>query len=113
MEAQQRDGYGGSPAIARRIAAAARAALRGSIAAIDVPVPDRTGDAPDPFGLPGEDAPARVARLTRALRAERRLGLAGHWSYDLNRHIALAQQLRAAQAPAPSASTRSPAFIRF
>lgn len=32
-----------------------------------------------------------VARLARALRAERMRGRAGHWSYDLNRHIALHQ----------------------
>ena len=30
-----------------------------------------------------------LAKLRRALRAERRRGLAGHWSYDLNRHLAL------------------------
>ena len=29
--------------------------------------------------------------LARALRAERNRGRAGHWTYDLNRHIALAQ----------------------
>lgn len=28
-------------------------------------------------------------KLRRALRAERRLGLAGHWSYHLNRHLGL------------------------
>ncbi|MEX0853394.1 MAG: DUF6477 family protein [Bauldia sp.] len=32
-----------------------------------------------------------VARLARALRAERSRGRAGHWTYDLNRHIALSQ----------------------
>jgi hypothetical protein len=32
-----------------------------------------------------------VARLARALRAERMRGRAGHWTYDLNRHIALSQ----------------------
>lgn len=32
-----------------------------------------------------------VARLARALRAERMRGRAGHWTYDLNRHIALHQ----------------------
>lgn len=36
-----------------------------------------------------------VARLARALRSERQRGRAGHWSYDLNRHIALAQALDA------------------
>ena len=32
-----------------------------------------------------------ISRLTRALRAERNRGRAGHWTYDLNRHIALYQ----------------------
>jgi hypothetical protein len=30
-----------------------------------------------------------VAKLRRALRAERRRARAGHWSYDLNRHLGL------------------------
>jgi hypothetical protein len=30
-----------------------------------------------------------LQKLRRALRAERRRGLAAHWSYDLNRHLAL------------------------
>lgn len=30
-----------------------------------------------------------VAKLHRALKAERRRGLAGHWTYDLARHAAL------------------------
>ena len=34
---------------------------------------------------------AIVAKLARALRAERSRGRAGHWTYDLNRHIALSQ----------------------
>lgn len=34
-------------------------------------------------------------RLARALRAERRSGLAGHWTYDLNRHLALLQAFAA------------------
>ena len=36
---------------------------------------------------------AEVARLTLALRRERLLGRAGHWAYDINRHIALRQAL--------------------
>ncbi|MBK1625231.1 hypothetical protein CKO32_16855 [Afifella marina DSM 2698] len=36
-----------------------------------------------------ERARSIVAHLKCALRAERRKGRAGHWSYDLNRHIAL------------------------
>ena len=34
---------------------------------------------------------AILTRLARALRAERNRGRAGHWTYDLNRHIALKQ----------------------
>ena len=48
--------------------------------------------------LAGDGAEAArgiVARLERALRAERRRGRAGHWTYDLNRHIALSQALGA------------------
>ena len=37
----------------------------------------------------------RLAQLRKALREERRRGTAGHWSYDLNRHIALAEQHKA------------------
>jgi hypothetical protein len=35
-----------------------------------------------------------LAKLRRALRAERRRGLAGHWTYDLARHVALLQVYR-------------------
>ncbi len=30
-----------------------------------------------------------IALMERALRAERRRGIAGHWAYDLSRHAAL------------------------
>lgn len=43
------------------------------------------GDAP---GQAGAQAKARIAK---ALREERRRGRQGHWGYDLNRHLALAQ----------------------
>ena len=36
-----------------------------------------------------------VARLRKALRAERRRGLAGHWTYDLARHVELVRLYRA------------------
>lgn len=36
-----------------------------------------------------------VRRLSCAMRRERQLGRAGHWTYDLNRHIALAQAWKA------------------
>jgi hypothetical protein len=35
-----------------------------------------------------------LAKLRRALRAERRRALAGHWSYDLNRHLGLLSAYR-------------------
>lgn len=42
---------------------------------------------------------ARIAALLRrALRAERRRGRSGHWTYDLNRHIALSDALKAERA---------------
>ena len=36
-----------------------------------------------------------IQRLRAALRAERRRGRSGHWSYDLNRHIDLTRAYRA------------------
>lgn len=36
-----------------------------------------------------------VTLLERALRAERRRGLAGHWTYDLARHMQLLEAHRA------------------
>jgi hypothetical protein len=36
-----------------------------------------------------------VALLARELRAERALGRAGHWTYDINRHIGLMQAYKA------------------
>jgi len=60
---------------------------------------DRTRHLPRLIGLtPAELADHRpasrraiLARLARALRQERARGRAGHWTYDLNRHIALRQ----------------------
>jgi hypothetical protein len=48
----------------------------------------------DPAALSEESVAAGqmiLSRLRRALRAERRRAKAGHWTYDLNRHIALRQ----------------------
>ena len=82
---------------------------------------DRERDLPglirlDPFAGAAEDAEgiARIiAQLERALRAERFRARSGHWTYDLNRHIALRQAflaeserlaaLRAAAAAKPAA----------
>ena len=35
-----------------------------------------------------------VCKLRRALRAERRRGVAGHWTYDLARHVELLRVYR-------------------
>jgi hypothetical protein len=51
-----------------------------------------------PHELEDASAPARlrvIARLRKALRAERRRGLAGHWTYDLARHVELLRLYRA------------------
>lgn len=50
-----------------------------------------------PVPAEAESPQGRLARLERALRTERRLGRAGHWSYDLGRHIALMRMTRAAR----------------
>jgi len=39
-----------------------------------------------------------VTRLAEGLRAERQMGLARHWSYDLTRHAALLRAWRTEQA---------------
>jgi hypothetical protein len=60
---------------------------------------DRARDLPklarlDPLDLTTETiagGEAILARLERALRAERNRARSGHWTYDLNRHIALRQ----------------------
>ncbi len=36
-----------------------------------------------------------LAKLRRALRAERRRGIGGHWTYDLARHVQLLRAYRA------------------
>ncbi len=41
--------------------------------------------------LQGEDRQRFMLRLERLLERERLKGLNRHWSYDLNRHIALKQ----------------------
>jgi hypothetical protein len=79
--------------IRRGAAAAISQTLRAGVAAYerdrDLPrlariLPGETTDS-------AESAEAIVARLERALRAERNRARAGHWTYDLNRHIALRQ----------------------
>ena len=50
---------------------------------------------------------AVIKRLAKALRGERVRGLAGHWTYSLNRHIGLVQAL-AAERAALGQTIRSP-----
>ncbi|MFQ0814917.1 cytoplasmic protein [Brucella anthropi] len=40
---------------------------------------------------PREEKERTKRRLTRLIERERLKGMCGHWSYDLNRHIALKQ----------------------
>ncbi len=41
--------------------------------------------------VPQEEKERTKRRLTRLMERERLKGMCGHWSYDLNRHIALKQ----------------------
>jgi hypothetical protein len=50
-----------------------------------------------------------LGRIDRLIERERLKGLAGHWSYDLNRHIALKQAVQELRAFVdPDASKQSP-----
>ena len=53
------------------------------------------------------DRAALLARLRRALRAERQRGLAGHWTYDLARHAQLLRAYRAEEAAHLRATERA------
>jgi hypothetical protein len=62
-----------------------------------------------PYELEDQSLPARlriIARLRKALRAERRRGLAGHWTYDLARHVELLRLYRAELAALHAQSSR-------
>jgi len=52
-----------------------------------------------------------VARLRKALRAERRRGLAGHWTYDLGRHVELLRLYRAEAAALSQTPGQAPAVF--
>lgn len=64
-----------------RLHAAQRAALQ-IIANIDIE---------KILSAPQADKEASLRRMKRLIERERLKGTAGHWSYDLNRHIALKQ----------------------
>jgi len=67
---------------------------------------DREAELPKLIGLwphevrdPAVGAVERIVKLLRkALRAERRRGQAGHWTYDLTRHLALSDALKKEEA---------------
>lgn len=90
-------GRGGLPLQSSLEATAARS-LDG-VSAAGVEAYDRLRHLPrllplEPFELRDQSTATRrriVNRLARALRAERNRGRAGHWTYDLNRHIGLRQ----------------------
>ena len=50
-------------------------------------------DLADALAARGAERARIVARIERLLRRERLKGASRHWSYDLNRHIALKQAL--------------------
>ena len=51
----------------------------------------------DIFGPEPETTRRILLKLASALRTERARGRAGHWTYDLNRHMGLLQALKAEQ----------------
>ena len=59
---------------------------------------------PAEIGGAGLAADAHILQLlAKELRRERTLGRAGHWAYDLNRHIGLSQAYLAEKARMPAA----------
>ncbi len=48
-------------------------------------------DLPEILAADLQSRRSALARIERQIRRERQKGLARHWSYDLNRHIALKQ----------------------
>ena len=58
--------------------------------------------------MPGEETETMIIiqRLEHALQRERSLGQSGQWSYDLNRHAALARALAAECANKKGATAR-------
>ena len=77
-------------AAARAIATTIRAGVAAYDRKRDLPKLTRI-DALDGLADTEDAAAAIVARLEKALRAERNRARSGHWTYDLNRHIALRQ----------------------
>jgi len=59
------------------------------------------------FAAAPAERQAIAARLKRLLERERLKGLTKHWSYDLNRHIALAQAVESLTAEAETLQPRT------
>ena len=114
---QQRNRGVGPAALRDRAEAVVDRTLRAGAAAYDRArdLPALTRLAPREFEPDTAEAAMTVlARLERALRAERSRARSGHWTYDLNRHIALRQaylaeseRLRALSAPRSSIGHRT------
>ena len=90
------------------MAGAARASVRAAVAAgVEAYVRERMLPrliGASPTELADTSVPGRralLARLARALRGERNRGRAGHWTYDLNRHIGLSQAYQAEKRTVP------------
>lgn len=56
-------------------------------------------DLGDALAMPAPERTRIAARLRRLVERERQRGMQRHWSYDLNRHIALKQALDRLCAP--------------
>jgi len=91
----QRTGLRAGETLSRSARAVVASAVRAGAIAYD-----RSRDLPklirlDPLRADSMEAADQlewiVARLERALRSERQKARSGHWTYDLNRHIALRQ----------------------
>lgn len=70
---------------------------------------------PEEIGDRSQEGNLRILRLLRrALREERRRGLAGDWAYDLSRHQSLYRALKAeiASSPPPLTSWAAAPFRR-
>lgn len=96
-------GQGESP-VRALIARGAAAYVRRRILPRLLPLASLDLDATDP-----EAIERIITALSRAARAERTRGRAGHWSYDLNRHIGLVQAIRAETALLRDARRSGPA----
>ncbi len=65
---------------------------------IEGPALPKAHPRPSPEDGPLVAETREIRRLRTALRRERARGRCGHWSYDLTRHLALAQALKRAEA---------------